>query len=115
MKPNRHTLQLCAQIAETLHLLFLDNQDDDLRELMVLEVLPISGAGTLLARLAYPVQQADDLPRVQQKLASSAKSLRSEIAREITRRRVPEILFQVIPSPSVHAVAANETKSTKPS
>jgi ribosome-binding factor A len=100
MKPDRHTLQLCAQIAETLHLVLLDSKDDDLRELMVLEVLPIGGAGTLLARVSYPVQNLGDLSRVQQKLADSAKNLRSEIALAITRRRAPEILFQVVPSSS---------------
>jgi hypothetical protein len=98
MKPDRHTLQLCAQIAETLHLVLLDSKDDDLRDLMVLEVLPLAGAGTLLVRLAYPVQQSSDLPRVQQKLADSGKNLRNEIAMAITRRRTPEILFQVVPS-----------------
>jgi hypothetical protein len=105
MKPERHTLQLCAQIAETLHLVLLDNKDDDLRELVVMEVLPIAGAGTLSVRVGYPVQQPGDLPRVQQKLAGSARSLRTEIAMTITRRRTPEMLFQVVPLSSLHGLA----------
>ena len=107
MKPDRHTLQLCAQVAETLHLVLLDSKDDDLRDLMVLDVIPISGAGTLLVRVSYSVQQNGDLPRVQQKLFDSAKALRQEVAASITRRRTPELLFQVVPS---HSHLVNDRK-----
>ena len=34
MKPDRHALQLCSQVAETLHLVLLDSEDDDLRDLL---------------------------------------------------------------------------------
>lgn len=100
MKPDRHTMQLCSQIAETLHLVFLDQDDDDLRELSVIEVTPISGASVLLVRGSYPVQKADDLARVQGKLTASLKSLRAEVASSITRRRTPELLFQVSAGPA---------------
>jgi ribosome-binding factor A len=95
MKPDRHTLQLCSQIAETLHMVFLDQTDDDLRDLTVIEVIPLAGAATLLVRVAYPVSKADDLARVQAKLTSSVKMLRAEVAGSITRRKVPELFFQV--------------------
>lgn len=95
MKPDRHTLQLCSQIAETLHLVFLDQTDDDLRDLSVLEVIPIAGAGTLLVRVSYPVVKPDDLARVQTKLTNSLKMLRAEVAGSITRKKVPELFFQV--------------------
>ena len=95
MKPDRHTLQLCRQIAETLHLVFLDQDDDDLRDLMVLEVIPVAGAGTLLVRVAYPVRRSDDLARVQTKLTGALKMLRAEVAQSITRRKTPELFFQV--------------------
>lgn len=95
MKPDRHTLQLCSQIAETLHLVFLDQEDDDLRDLTVAEVLPLSGASTLLVRVQYPVRKPDDLARVQAKLSESLKRLRAAVAQSITRRRVPELFFQV--------------------
>jgi ribosome-binding factor A len=98
MRPDRHTLQLCSQVAETLHLVFLDSDDDDLRDLMLLEVIPVSGAGTLLVRVSYPVRRADDLARVQLKLAESGKALRAEVAAAITRRRAPELVFQVVPA-----------------
>lgn len=95
MKPDRHTLQLCSQVAETLHLVFLDQSDDDLRDLTVLEVLPLAGPGTLLVRVQYPVRLPGDLARVQQKLTSHLKMLRAEVAGSITRRKTPELLFQV--------------------
>ena len=95
MKPDRHTLQLCSQIAETLHLVFLDQDDDDLRDLMVLDVLPLSGPGTLLVRVQYPVRKPGDLARVQQKVTSQVKMLLAEVAQSITRRKVPELFFQV--------------------
>lgn len=95
MKPDRHTLQLCSQVAETLHLVLLDQDDDDMRDLSVVEVIPVSGAGTLLVRLTYPVRKSDDLVRVQTKLHDATKMLRAEVAHSITRRRVPELLFQV--------------------
>jgi ribosome-binding factor A len=89
-------MQLCAQVARTLHLILLDSQDDDLRDLMVLEVLPLAGTGSLLVRVSYPAQRPDDLPRVQEKLSGAAKALRCEVASAITRRRAPELLFQVV-------------------
>jgi len=95
MNHDRHTLQLCSQIAETLHLVFLDQDDDDLRDLTVLEVLPLAGAATLLVRVSYPVTKPDDLARVQGKLSSAIKKLRAEVAASITRRKVPELFFQV--------------------
>jgi ribosome-binding factor A len=97
MNPDRHTLQLCSQVAETLHLILLDSEDDDLRDLMLLEVLPLAGAGTLLVRVSYPVRKPDDLARVQHKLADAGKALRAEVAAAITRRRAPDLAFQVIP------------------
>ncbi len=95
MNHDRHTLQLCSQIAETLHLVFLDQDDDDLRDLSVLEVIPIAGAATLLVRVSYPVRKPDDLARVQAKLSGAVKRLRAEVAGSITRRKTPELLFQV--------------------
>lgn len=103
MKPDRHTLQLCSQVAESLHLILLDQDDDDLRELSVLEVLPLSGAGTLLVRVAYPVRKADDLARVQTKIANSVKMLRAEVASSITRRRAPDLFFQVTAAPTSYS------------
>ncbi|HMP17721.1 MAG TPA: hypothetical protein PKD72_11905, partial [Gemmatales bacterium] len=95
MKVDRHTLQLCKQVEETLHLVLLDQSDDDLRDLQVLEVLPLAGSGTLLVRVQYPVRRTEDIPRVQQKLHSHLKELRAEVAQSITRRRAPELFFQV--------------------
>lgn len=100
MKPDRHTLQLCSQVAETLHLVLLDSDDDDLRDLSLLEVLPIAGSGRLLIRLSYPVRKAGDIARVQQKLTDAGKELRAEVAAAITRRKAPELNFQVVPGPS---------------
>jgi ribosome-binding factor A len=98
MKPDRHTLQLCSQVAETLHLLFLDSEDDDLRDLMLLEVVPLAGAGTLLVRVSYPVRKPGDVARVQHKLSEAAKAIRAEVTAAITRRRAPELAFQVVPA-----------------
>jgi ribosome-binding factor A len=98
MKPDRHTLQLCSQVAETLHLVLLDSEDDDLRDLMLLEVVPLAGSGSLLVRVSYPVRNADDLARMQHKLADAGKALRAEVATAITRRRAPELIFQVLPA-----------------
>lgn len=95
MKPDRHTLQLCSQIAEELHLVFLDQDDDDLRDLSVIEVVPLSGAATLLVRVSYPARKPDDLARVQAKLTSAQKMLRAEVANSITRRKAPELFFQI--------------------
>lgn len=97
-------MQLCSQVAETLHLVLLDSDDDDLRDLTVLDVLPLAGSGSLLVRVSYAVRKAGDLPRVQHKLAESAKALRAEVAAAITRRRAPELFFQVVPAPTGRSV-----------
>ena len=41
------------------------------------------------------VVKPDDLARVQTKLTNSLKMLRAEVAGSITRKKVPELFFQV--------------------
>lgn len=95
MKPDRHTLQLCKQVEETLHLVLMDQSDDDLRDLSVVEVLPLAGPSTLMVRVQYPVTKPGDIARVQQKLLDHIKSLKAEVAQSITRRKMPDLFFQV--------------------
>lgn len=97
--PSRKTLQLCRQVADTLnYVLSGDCGDELLQNLQVASVVPAPNASQLLVTV-YPVAAsgaAFDATEVQGRLLSIAGRLRSEVASSITRKKAPNLLFQVV-------------------
>lgn len=97
---DRKTLQLCQQVSQVLDsVLTGESHDEDLRNLCVVSVVPMPHAG----RLLVAVESWDDLDlaqlaAVQSKLQHATPWLRSEIAASISRRRTPELVFQIVRS-----------------
>lgn len=97
-KSDRKARQLCGQIAQTLnYVLSGECNDDDLRNLIVMEVVPAPDASRLLVTVGScctdePLDPAITL----QKLQAVNGKLRREIAVAIHRKRTPELLFQVL-------------------
>ena len=96
-KGGRKTLQLCGQVAEAINYAFAAVCNDDvLRELGVLAVLPAPDESRLLVTvgptLPGPCDPAQVLAHVQQSLGK----LRSEVAAAIHRKKVPELTFRVV-------------------
>ena len=94
---DRKTLQLCAQVADTLNaVLSGECDDDDLRELMVVGVVPAPHAGQLLVSVAQALPgEPLDVGLAARKLAAAGARLRQAVAEAITRRRAPALLFTV--------------------
>lgn len=97
---HRKTLQLCQQIAETLHSALSADPDDCLRDLRVASVTPAPDASQLLVRVEPAVSGCNiDAAAVCARLAAASGRLRCDIAAAITRRRAPKLLFQFVAPP----------------
>ncbi len=97
---NRKALQLCSQIAETLTLVLSGECHDDLmRDLLVESVVPFPTASRLLVTL-IPAISASNAPleRYLEHLERYKGLLRSEVASAINRRKVPDLVFRILPA-----------------
>ena len=96
---NRKALQLCSQVADTLNYVLSGEFDDELlQNLQVASVVPAPNASQLLVTV-YPVVATGtnfDAAEVRRRLSQAAGRLRSEVARSITRKKAPNLLFQVV-------------------
>ena len=95
---NRKALQLCAQVARTLaNVLSGECGDDRLRDLLVESVQPAPDSTRLLVTVyPGPAFAASDTEPVLRALYGATGMLRGQIARAIHRKRVPELVFQVL-------------------
>ncbi len=98
-KAGRKAMQLCAQVADTLTLLFSESTDDVLQSLDVINLVPAPNAAQLLVTVA-PAAGAPPLDETQvhDALARAGGRLRSEIAAAINRKRVPRLSFRFAPA-----------------
>jgi ribosome-binding factor A len=94
---NRKALQLCHQIAETLHgVLQGECRDDVLRDLLVQSVKPAPDSTHLLVTVSLSPAALERTPGdVLQHLHRSYGWMRSRIATAIHRRKTPELMFRV--------------------
>ena len=93
----RKDLQLCRQVADTLHLVLGDCGDDCLRDLHVVRVVPAPDASQLLVIVGSPPGETPAEPReVLARLQARAPAFRAEVARAITRKRAPALLFEYL-------------------
>ncbi|MGD9647866.1 MAG: hypothetical protein AB7U73_19300 [Pirellulales bacterium] len=98
---NRKTLQLCGQVADTLHQALADSHDDVLRNLYVRQVTPGADAAQVIVIVAPITADAPLEPReVLARLAAASGRLRAEVASAITRRRAPKLVFQLAALPA---------------
>lgn len=96
---NRKALQLCSQVAETLALLLSGECNDDLmRDLLVESVVPFPTSARLLVTLV-PAVSASQVPLADylEHLERYKGLLRSEVAFAINRRKVPDLVFRILP------------------
>ena len=92
-KPDRKTRQLCKQVAQTLQLALSALPDAHrLAGVTIWAVNPAPNAGHLCVVVAAPRDERDVLALVRR----HSTRLRAEVAAAITRRRAPELSFEVI-------------------
>ncbi|WP_040592156.1 ribosome-binding factor A [Schlesneria paludicola] len=97
-KDDRKDWQLCRQVFETLSYVMSGACGDDiLRGVIVVEVSPAPDARRLLVRVCPLPGDTDFNPiLVMERLTHATGRLRAEVARSISRRKVPELLFRVV-------------------
>ncbi len=127
-KADHKTAQLCRQVLRTLTMALADCADDQIRELTVLDVAPAPDATRLMVTVlkgseigtgtvSDPLIPADSarfyaaeeegkrspslfsVPELLARLLAATPHLRREIAAAITRKRVPELMFQIVCEP----------------
>ena len=97
-RDSRKDWQVCRQVFETLnYVLSGESHDDVLRSLLVGEVVPAPDATRLLVTV-QPLDADGDIDPVVilQRLQQATGRLRAEVARSISRRKVPELVFRVV-------------------
>jgi ribosome-binding factor A len=94
-KQDRKVQQLCRQVQRALmYVLPGDIADPMLQEVMVESVRPAPDATRLLVMLTTS-RPVSDVPEILQRLEHVRARLRAEVARAITRKRAPELAFQI--------------------
>jgi len=89
---------LCKEIETELMILFSGAMEDErFQGIAVSSVEPASGITSVLVKV-YPLYEEDmlDPETILDWLNSAKKYLRSEIARAINRRKVPDLFFSVV-------------------
>ena len=93
----RKTLQLCAQVADTLQQLLAEVADPLIQSLQVIEVRPAPDASQLLVLVAPLAGALIDTPETEAALNCASGWLRSEVAAAVHRKRAPRLRFRVLP------------------
>ena len=95
-KTDRKAIQLCRQVQRTLSLAIGGELSDPmLSDLWVEDVRPAPDAGRLCVRLRVPRRGAD-LAEIYRRLDAVEGFLRTEVARAITRKRAPQLAFELV-------------------
>lgn len=91
---NRKDLQLCRQVFDALTWALAEVDDSIVDELILASVVPAPSASRVQVTL---VPSRDDIdPDVAlERVREHAEELREEVAAEVTRRRVPELVFRI--------------------
>lgn len=95
---SRKAQQLGAQVAETLHQLLGEAADAALQSLDVVEVRPAPDATQFLVLVAPAVGCDCTATEATEALARANGWLRGEVAKAITRKRAPQLIFRLVPA-----------------
>ena len=70
--------------------------DDLLRDLVVLSVVPAPNAGRLLVTIALPASAGVSVEEALRRCCGASGHLRGEVAAAVSRRKTPELAFRVV-------------------
>ncbi len=90
-------VQLCAQVEEAIACALGASADSALRELLVVDVVPLRGASLLSVSVCPASTDEVAYDFLQHKLDRARGYLRGEVARSIHRKRVPTIDIVLVP------------------
>jgi ribosome-binding factor A len=87
-------LQLCRQVLDALTYALAELDDPIIDELVLTSVVPAPSAARMQVTLS-PASADIDRDQALERLHEVAPELREEVAAEISRRRVPELIFRI--------------------
>lgn len=87
-------LQVCRQVFDALTYALAELDDPMIEELSLASVMPAPNAARLLVTLV-PFRDGIDPAAALERLRDAMPDLREEVAAEITRKRVPELVFRI--------------------
>lgn len=87
-------LQVCRQVFDALTYALAELDDEVVDELVLVSVTPAPSAARVQVTL-MPSREGIDLDEALARLREVAPELREEVAAEVSRRRVPELVFRV--------------------
>lgn len=86
--------QVCRQVADAVGWFLADVDDPLLTDLLVIDAVPAPSAARVLVTLA-PATGEIDAAEAMRRLADVKDEVREEVAAEVHRRHVPELVFRV--------------------
>lgn len=109
---DRKTGQLCQQVAHVLEaVLSGEAHDDDLRNLSVISVVPAPHTGRLVVTVEpWGPDEPPAFDALNEKLRRATPWLRSELSASISRRKTPDLAFQIV---WPNASTQSETRSSQ--
>ena len=87
-------LQVCRQVFDALTYALAELDDPTIAELSLASVMPAPNASRVLVTLV-PTRDGIDPAAALERLRGAMPDLREEVAAELTRKRVPELVFRV--------------------
>ncbi len=95
---NRKALQLCQQVQRALYwAIGTECQDPVVRSLEIVSVEPAPNSARMLVTLGLPRGEPTPAEEVGERIGRASGLLRAEVARGINRRKVPELVYRVVP------------------
>ena len=94
---DRKTMQLCAQVRRALHGVIPLPGSSYFEGLVVEAVEPDPDAGRLRVVISVPPSSTHPITSLRRRLTDMAGFIRSEVAPQIHRKRVPILTFELIP------------------
>ena len=89
-------LQVCRQVFDALTYALAEIDDPVIDDLVLVSVTPAPNAARVQVNLV-PANAGVDREAALARLTEVAADLRAEVAAELTRKRVPELVFQLGP------------------
>lgn len=87
-------LQVCRQVFDALTYALAEFDDPTIEELSLASVMPAPNAARVLVTLV-PTRDGIDPAAALERLRDATPDLREEVAAELTRKRVPELVFRI--------------------
>ena len=88
-------LQVCRQVFDALTYALAELDDPVIDELMLVSVMPAPSAARVQVTLVATSTDSIDPDEALERLYAVAPELREEVAAEVSRRRVPELVFHI--------------------